>query len=250
MSLEIILNQDIDVSIEDIFSGPFDLLLHLVKKHELDLTEINLSVLTKRYLDTLKTISSYNIDIASDFLLIASVLINLKSKSIIPDSTEDSEDSALQEPETDILKKLLRFRKYSLAAEWLGKNIKMQNGIWRRINSGSEEFVSDKLVAPKISDLTKLARNLENRIQNKRLHGFYKPLNIPVKRKMTEILEILKNNKTLTLSKLFQINENSSLLEYVVSFIAVLELAKINLLTISQHLVKGEVYISIKETDS
>ena len=104
------------VQIEDIFEGPMDLLVHLIKKHEVDIYDIPIALITKQYLEYLEWMKIMNIDIAGDFIVMASTLTKIKSRLLLPSHGEEDEE----DPRLELVKPIEEYLKMKSAAEKLG----------------------------------------------------------------------------------------------------------------------------------
>ncbi len=113
------------------FEGPLDLLLHLIQQHELDILNIPISFITEQYLKYVTLLESLNIDVASEYLLMAATLVHIKSRSLLPAAPEepDEADDVEADPRAELIRRLLEYQKYKHAAEtldareWLGRDI-------------------------------------------------------------------------------------------------------------------------------
>jgi segregation and condensation protein A len=113
------------------FEGPLDLLLHLVREHELDILNIPISFITEKYLAYLTLMEELNIDVASEYLVMAATLVHIKSRSLLPVEPEQDgeEDEAELDPRADLIRRLLEYQKYKGAAKeleartWLGRDV-------------------------------------------------------------------------------------------------------------------------------
>ena len=101
------------------YEGPFELLLDLIKKNEMDIYHIEISVITKQYLDYLKQMKEFDLDIAGEFLVMAATLIYIKSKMLLP-LAEDEEDETGEDPRAELVRKLLEYQAFREAAKQLG----------------------------------------------------------------------------------------------------------------------------------
>ena len=115
----------------DVFEGPLDLLLHLVKKHELSILEIPISFVTTKYLEYLDAMAALDIDVAGEYLLMAATLCHIKSRELLPREGRDEDEEVdpdgegveevVEDPRADLIKRLLEYHKYKTAAESLGQ---------------------------------------------------------------------------------------------------------------------------------
>src|SRR2546425_2421879 len=101
----------------DEFEGPLDLLLHLIKKNEINIYDIPIALITKQYLDYISTMKSLNLVVAGEFLVMAATLIHIKSRMLLPVETEgDEEDEAGEDPRAELVRRLLEYKQFKEAA--------------------------------------------------------------------------------------------------------------------------------------
>src|SRR5438067_1290147 len=133
----------------DVFEGPLDLLLHLVKKHELSILDIPISFVTEKYLDYLDAMTGLDIDVAGEYLVMAATLCHIKSRELLPspepleDEGEpgDGDDEGV-DPRADLIKRLLEYQKYKEAAEQLGGRPVVGRNVWGR-GTATEDAVAE-----------------------------------------------------------------------------------------------------------
>src|SRR5829696_2113691 len=121
----------------DVFEGPLDLLLHLVRKHELSILDIPISFVTEKYLEYLDAMAGLDIDIAGEYLLMAATLCHIKSRELLPspepleEEVEEGEEIEL-DPRGDLIRRLLEYQKYKEAALQLGQRPVVGRNVWGR----------------------------------------------------------------------------------------------------------------------
>src|SRR4051794_34455051 len=145
----------------DVFEGPLDLLLHLVKKHELSILDIPISFVTEKYLEYLDAMAGLDIDVAGEYLLMAATLCHIKSRELLP-STEVDEDEAEAaaeageevelDPRADLIKRLLEYQKYKEAAVQLGNRPVVGRNVWGR-GTSTEDALADGIDPEAIAPL-------------------------------------------------------------------------------------------------
>src|SRR4051812_25045498 len=127
-----------------VFEGPLDLLLHLVKKHELDILNIPIAFITEKYVAYIKLLDELNIDVASEYLLMAATLVHIKSRMLLPNPPSEDADEGMSEedvdPRAELVRRLLEYQKYKLAAEQLGNRPVLGRDVFPR--GSSEEVAS------------------------------------------------------------------------------------------------------------
>src|SRR3972149_12040581 len=114
------------------FEGPLDLLLHLIQKNELDIFNIPISLITEQYLEYLQLMKVLNLDIAGEYLLMASTLLHIKSKMLLPKSSEGEEEEE-EDPRVELVRRLLEYQKYKQAALELEKRPLLDRDVFIRL---------------------------------------------------------------------------------------------------------------------
>ncbi len=233
------------------FEGPFDLLLHLIKKNEMDIYDINIYEITNQYLEYLKTMSEMDLDVTSEFIVIAATLIQIKSKRLLPKNKEENSKEEEVDVEEELLNKLIEYRKYKGIAESLrvleqgaGIMFSKKPEIIEEDNKNAKEI--DFLKNVTMLDLYNLYNNLmqqyinkmnvDNIINKKILVDEYK-----IEDKMEELKKALDLFGKVYFSKL--IVGYSSKIEVIVTFLALLELIKIRSVKVIQESTFKEIYL-------
>ncbi len=129
----------------EIFEGPLDLLLHLIKKNEISITDIPIAAITEQYLATLEVMQSLNLDVAGEFLVMAATLVHIKSRMLLPagdDTTEDDEDG--EDPREELIRRLLEYQRFKDAAEQLGQREILARDVFIRSGTPLEKSRSTK----------------------------------------------------------------------------------------------------------
>jgi segregation and condensation protein A len=119
-----------------VFDGPLELLLHLIRKHEVDIYDIPIAEITNQYLEILELFEELNLDLAGEFLLMAATLIHIKSKMLLPPPHEDgTEDEETEDPRAQLVARLLEYERYKEAAQQLHQQEELRNATWTRPES-------------------------------------------------------------------------------------------------------------------
>jgi len=224
----------------DVFEGPLDLLLHLIKKAEVDIYNIPIAEITEQYLEYLKAMEELDLEIASEFIVMAATLLEIKSKMLLPKPKINEEEAADQDPRIELVEKLVEYKKFKEFANFL-----------REITQDYELYFKEPEVIDDIKenkDIFLKNVNLENIMHAfKRVMDSYKkrynkrssiPQNIDhdeykIEDKMDEILRLLKNKKRMKFSEFF--TSARTKLEIVVIFLAMLELIKLRHIKVFQE---------------
>ena len=225
------------ISIKD-FEGPFDLLLHLVKETKMDIYEINMSMIIEDYLTYIHSLQELNIDVASEFLIMASELIHLKSKMLIgktlEEEKEDSEYSIASEE--DLKKRIIEYQKYKEITKSLKEMEEKRGTIFTKVPESLKEYFEEpKLTNDGITvdDLVKAFLSLQERIH------FKEPITtkitrreISVESRRVRIQQVLKDKGRVSFEELFEVYTK----EYVVvTFMALLDMTKNQEVVIGQE---------------
>ncbi|MDR2811993.1 MAG: segregation/condensation protein A [Endomicrobium sp.] len=202
----------------DAFEGPLDLLLYLIKKNDLEINEIKIADITAEYLSYLDLMKELNIEIAGEFLVMASTLMQIKSKSLLPlDNGKDSEE----DDHFDQLKnRLLEYQKYKEVGKLLSYKINENSQIYYRPETviSKQDFVLDATIFDLMSSfrnaLTALPCNIKEIMYQE----------IPIENKIREILDILEGKQYISFTEILKLQNTR--LALIVCFMAVLELVK------------------------
>ena len=219
----------------EIFEGPLDLLLYLIKQDEIDIYEISLERITSQYLEYLQAFKELNIDIAGEFIVMAANLIYMKSRSLLPvDQQAPDEDAAEDDPRWDLIRQLIEYKKFKEAAAELQVRALEQEQIFAR--SGASSGAS--LLAPLplgevgifqlINALRTVIKRVEAREELREIFGEQ----FTVSEKIDSILRRVAGGVVLKFSELFA--EMASRVEVVVTFLALLELIRLKQVRVTQ----------------
>ena len=227
------------VRLDEIFEGPMDLLVHLIRKNELDIYDIPIALITEQYLAYLEWMQAMNIDYAGDFLLMASTLTQLKSRMLLPvHEGEDEEEDLLQE----ITRPLVEYLQMkSVADQLVERNLLGEKTFIRTPDRG--EFLKgsdDEFIKIGLFELIDAFQKILERIPDD--HRVEMSADeISVKDKITQIVDILEVKNSITFIELF--SDNPDKFEIIVTFLAILEMVKLTLIRIVQHVQTGVLRI-------
>lgn len=224
------------ISIND-FEGPFDLLLHLVKEMKMDIYEINTCIIIEEYLKYIHSLQELNIDIASEFLVMASELIHLKSKMLIGKTLEqESEDSEFQiTSEEDLKNRLLEYQTYQQVTNSLKELEEKRFEIYTKSPESLKEYVEKPVLVNEgitIDDLLQAFLDLQKRIHyHEPVHTKITKKEISVASRRNRIRHVLEVKGKVSFDELFEVLNK----EYVVvTFLALLEMMKSQEVFVSQ----------------
>jgi segregation and condensation protein A len=227
----------------DIFEGPFELLLNLISRQEIDIYQVNISDITNEYLLYLDNMRTLDLEIATEFLLMAATLIKLKAESLLPrPAREDLEDFQVDSLE-ELVWRLLEYRKFRNAAEELERRLEREERFYRREVEAEEplrEGVPDILSRISVIDLARAAEGLAS-IEPEVDVSHIAPIRINLRDYIARVLEKLRDTPEMSFKELT--GECSAKLEVIVYFLALLELYKWDLIGLRQSRRFGDIRI-------
>lgn len=226
------------------FEGPLDLLLHLIKKAELDICEISIVEITKQYLDYINLMESMNLNIASEYLTMAAELIEIKSSILLPKKKIDNEDDYEEDPKENLINRLIEYEKYKEISEVLKKYEQDRKELYTKKPTDLEIYNTVTNEISENFDLNDLMSALNKMLDRKKLD---KPLNTKITNREYSIAErsnqiknILKNKKQVEFTDLFDIYSKDYI---VITFLSILTMARHQELNITQDKNFGKIMI-------
>ena len=245
----------IDVKL-DVFEGPLDLLLHLIEKNKFNIFDIPIVEITRQYLEYLDSMEEQNMDIMSEFLVMAATLISIKSKMLLPkEETEEEEDD---DPRAELVKSLIEYKMYKYAsAELKDMSIDASNAFFKKetIPKEVKEVKEEVDPAELLSDITMkqmseifqtlLKREVDRVDPVRSKFGTITREEIRLEDKMVEIRNEIKGLKSINFRTL--LGNKRGKINLIVSFLAILELMKTGALIIRQEEMFGDIIIDSLE---
>jgi segregation and condensation protein A len=216
----------------EMFEGPLDLLLHLIHKNEIDITNIPIALITEQYLEYLKLMKILNLDIAGEYLLMASTLLHIKSKMLLPTTSAEEEEEG-EDPRAELMRRLLEYQKYKEAASELERKPMLERDVFVPLAvMDNEESNEEEKIEVSLFELLDAFRQLLERVKPEAIHEVLLD-RVTVEEKVREILSLLQRDKrSIAFHLLFPDQPSRSLI--VVTFLAILELVKSKLVRIFQ----------------
>jgi segregation and condensation protein A len=226
------------------FEGPLDLLLHLIKKNEINIYDIPVAMIARQYLEYLEAMEELNLNVAGDFLVMAATLLQIKSKMLLPvDETADDDEEG-PDPREELVRRLLEYKGFKEAARQLDDQEKVWREIfWREQALSVEEEVEEDLPLENVSlfDLVDALKDVLERNPSSRLIEI-EPDNLTVRERMNLILETLEGKDSVSFAALFE--GSSHRLLVVVTFLALLELMRLRVARVFQAETFGPILVS------
>jgi segregation and condensation protein A len=243
------------------FEGPLDLLLHLVKKHELNIVDIPIAFITDQYLKMLDVMRSLNLDVAGEYLLMAATLAHLKSRELVPPDPKEEEAAAGSDeeeegidPRQELIRRLLEYQKYKEAAAQLGERPVTGRNVWPR--GAPAEEVAGMRVLPGGAPLAEvpvfhLIESLERVLSRAKVTFTHDVVvdRISITDRINELVDRLDKEGTFTFESCFGfVAEGQPLAtvrsQVVVTFLAILEMTRLKLVRLTQTEERGSIYIT------
>ncbi len=237
---------DVDYKVKlEIFEGPLDLLLYLIKRDEIDIYDISIERITRQYLEYLQAFKELNIDVAGEFVVMAANLIYLKSRSLLPvDQQPPEEDAEEDDPRWDLIRQLIEYKKFKEAAAQLHVRQLEQERIFTR-DGGSSAVIADAPLRLREVGIFELIHAFQNVIKRVEAREDLREIfgeRFSVSEKIDMILQRVGNGAAVRFSDLF--GEIVSRVEIVVTFLALLELIRLKQVRAIQPKLFDEIEIT------
>lgn len=225
------------------FEGPMDLLLYLIRRSEVDIYDIPIERVTEQYIEVLGSMESLDLEVAGEFFVMASTLMYIKSRMLLPKkdqgSNEDMEDDDI-DPRWELVQQLLEYRKFKEAAEDIRKLILSSNDLISRIGPRDAlEAVERPLKPVDRVDLWNTFNSVLRRLAERIDEGQINAEQVTVSDRMELVLLRIKHNKNFLFSDLFEFS--TTITTIVATFLAILELTRLNKITLKQDRAFGDI---------
>lgn len=227
----------------DKFDGPLDLLLHLIRKNELDVCDIPIAVITRQYLDYIKLMKELNLEVAGDFLVMAATLLQIKSRMLLPlDEPEEGEEEE-GDPRAELIRRLMEYQQYKEAGMVIGARALLGREVFVRA------LVDPLLTAARneegplevsLFDLVDAFRVLLARIPAEHFHDVAAAETFSIADCINEILSLLQERDTVQFDDL--VRDEFTRERVIVTFLALLELCRLKLIRIFQNSHEGSIW--------
>jgi segregation and condensation protein A len=228
------------------FEGPLDLLLHLIKKEEIDIWNIPIAHITEQYLEYLEIMKDLNINLAGEWLMMAATLIYIKSRMLVPqENTDDSQAEEEEDPRRELVYQLLEHQKFKNAAEMLYTREEVENAVWNKPPSDVIEEGTE-VVAITLFDLLRAFHEVVARFEALRVLEVEQEV-VTVEQRIAEIRKRFLVHDKLLFSSFFA--EARSKQYLIVTFLALLELVRLREIWLYQKKAFAEIHITkVRET--
>lgn len=228
----------------DIFEGPLDLLLYLIKKNEIDIYDIPVALITKQYLEYIEMLRSFNLDLAGEFLVLAATLIHIKSQLLLPED-EDSAEQEEDDPRAELVRQLLEYQAFKEAALQLDLKPVLDRDVFTRsypVVDPRRSGDAEELTEMDIFDLVKAFQQVAARLEKTEL------MEIDIEQmsltdRINAVIDLLTLHRQLTFDALIAGRTDRRWILY--TFLAVLELMKLRVIRAYQHESYGTIRLCL-----
>src|SRR5438552_7354296 len=228
----------------DNFEGPLDLLIHLIRKNELNVYDIPIALITRQYLDTIQLMQELDLDVAGEFLVMAATLIHIKSKLLLPrPETAAGVEGEEEDPRDTLVRRLLEHQKFKAAAELLHEREQVRAAQWLRPDGRVAQIAGDGYEPEIEVDLFSLLNAFQAVIERAkhRPRVLLPPEQISVEARIDQLLERLSETQACGFEELFADADDRGAL--VVTFLALLEMIRLKLVRVFQSSSFGPIRV-------
>ncbi len=239
----------------DVFEGPMDLLLHLIDRAEIDIYDIPISLITEQFIEYIEKMEELNLEITSDFLVMAATLLEIKSKMLLPqrEKSDDSQLEAEEDPRAELVRRLVEYKKFKSVAEKLREMESIQSKVFYKPKEDIIDNFNDNLEIGdvNIDDLLKALNNIIKRRKNKDKILDVREIQreeYTLEKCVSDIKERLKREDTIYFSCLLK--EDSTRNEIITYFLSVLELINLKYINVIQEKDFSDLIIIKKQKEA
>ena len=248
--MESVLKNACTIKIEK-FEGPFDLLFYLIEKNEIDIYDIPISQITDQYIDYLHAMHQLDLEIASEFLIMAATLLHIKSKMLLPSRKETENEP--EDPREELITRLIEYKKYKHISTELKEREKEFKKIFYKQSETYDFEYRPKLLNISADELKNVFQNILRKNKEKvnntnegNIRQILKAEKVTLKSKIREVLKILKSKPFFKFSDEYSLKKKSKT-EVVTGFLAILELSKLKRADIRQKKIFSDITVHRKK---
>ena len=227
----------------DTFDGPMDLLLHLIKKNELDICDISIAVITRQYLDFIKAMKDLNLEVAGDFLVMAATLLQIKSRQLLPSADQEDPEVDETDPREELVRRLQEYQQYKDAGKLIGARALLGREVFVRTASEPVLAAAQNMEGPlevSLFELVDAFRVLLLRIPVESFHDVAPGDSLSIADCINDILSQLQERDTVQFDDL--VKDELTRERVIVTFLALLELCRLKLIRIFQGSEHGSIW--------
>lgn len=235
------------------FEGPLDLLHHLIEREKIDIYDIPISKVTDQYIAHIEAMKEFDLDVTSEFLVMAATLIEIKSKMLLPKTkkTEGFQQEMDElDPRVELVKRLIEYKKYKVASEELKSREEVYNKIYYKAKEEIDYYEDDiELENLDLGELISVYKEILKKCEAFEKQVEYKEIErdqITIEESIDNILDIINYRKIVVFEELFEDKKTKNFI--VTTFLALLELIKQKIISIKQEENFGNIVIELKNT--
>ena len=236
----------------EVFEGPLDLLLHLVKKNEVDLSDLPVATITDQYIAYLDLLQQLDLDMAGEYLVMAATLLHLKSRLLLP-SEEAADEESGEDPRAELARQLLEYQRFKEAAEMLDRNSMLGRDVFTRVPLRNEAIdgqgiaqdvqnVTDEICDVSLGDLLDALQEVLKNTEPDIVHQVMLE-QISLREQVCMVLDLLRERTQVTFTEL--LSTDTSRLQILVTFLAALELVRTRMVDVNQDKRFGPIMLTL-----
>ncbi len=227
----------------DLFEGPLDLLLYLIRKNDIDIRDIPISEITDQYMEYVNTMEKLDLELVGDFLVMAATLMQIKSRMLLPEDPEEVEEAS--DPRDELAQRLIEYERFKEVAGDLKEKAMMRSDLFNRMvdESTTKQIIDEAKEIYFEANLFDLINALSEAIKNSPEDVVHQIITekFTVEQKIHDILHLLLDKETVRLGSLFE--KARSKIEMIVTFLAVLELIRLKEIKAVQKKIFSEIEV-------
>lgn len=225
------------------FEGPLDLLLYLIRRQNLDILEINVAEITKQYMGYIDLMSTIELELASDYLVMAAMLAEIKSRILLPRQISDDEDE--DDPRAELIRRLQEYEQFKMAAEDIDEIPRIGRDIHQASAASPSKKQERQYPELDIQELLGALSDVMRRVEMFESHHIQLE-KLSTRERMSQVLENIRGKQFVPFASLF--NESEGRLGVVVTFLAIMELIRESLVEIVQNESFGPIHVKAKSS--
>ena len=237
----------------DIFEGPFDLLVYLIENAEMNIYDIQVSKITSQYIEYIDQMQALDVNVASEFMVLAAALIEIKSKMLLPRMKQESEGTALEDPRTELVQRILEYKRFKTAAELLENQEEKNQRIYEKPKEDLTSYTNepDEYLNLDLNQFVKIFNLfLEKKKKLEEIKKNYSKVErqkITIESRIDYIKNLFrfKNKSRLNFKELLKPESNRY--DIVLTFVSVLEMIRQKTIKVNQNVNFGEIILSVND---
>ena len=225
------------------FEGPLDLLLYLIRRQNLDILEINVAEITRQYMSYIDLMSTIQLELAAEYLVMAAMLAEIKSRILLPRQVEDDEDEG--DPRAELIRRLQEYERFKAAAEDIDEIPRLGRDIHQATAESPDRAVERQFPEVDMREVMSALADVLRRAEMFESHHIQRE-KLSTRERMSHVLEVIRDKQFVPFVSLFK--ESEGRLGVVVTFLAIMELIKESLVEIVQNESFGPIHVKARSS--